>query len=103
MIRCGERVGRQETALSLCEPSYLHNMQAPVQNANSVSPNQNPGKTQKAFCLALESLSGNVHLISYHYLLFSTTPREGKTRKLWAIGMSFGGVMPTFGVKLGLE
>jgi hypothetical protein len=39
-------------------------MQAPMQNANPVSPNQSPGKTHKAFCLALESLS-----VVYHYLL----------------------------------
>lgn len=71
MIRCGEPVGRQERALSLCVHSYLNNMQAPVQNANSVSPNQSPGKTHKAFCMALESLS-----VVYHYLPFFKVGQE---------------------------
>ena len=54
-------------------------MQAPVQNADSVSPNQSIGKTHKALCLAHESLSGNVlvvFVIVYYLILL-----QGKTKR----------------------
>lgn len=66
---------------STCVLSYLHNMQAPVQNANSVSSNQSIGKTHKALCLAHNSLSGNVLVISCHCLLFNSAPRKDKKNR----------------------
>lgn len=72
--------GGGETVPSICVLSYLHNMQAPVQNANSVSPNQSTGKTHKAFCLAHESLSGDVLVVPYHHLLFKSAPKKEKKR-----------------------
>lgn len=72
--------GGGETVPSICVLSYLHNMQATVQNANSVSPSQSIGKTHKVLCLAHESLSGNVLVVSCHCLLFNSAPRKEKKK-----------------------
>lgn len=77
MVNDKNNKGMGETVLSVCVQSYLHNiLQATMQNANSVSSNQSIGKTHKAFCLAHESLSGNVLVVSYHYLLFNSAQRK---------------------------